>query len=449
MVSPKIPDKIGRYRITHKIGHGGMGVVYVGHDPFIDRQVAVKIMLAAPSKDSSDLDRYQQLFFNEARAAGKLTHPHIVPVYDAMWERDMGYLIMEYVEGTTLEKHCSKKSLLPIDNITKYIFQSAKALDYAHQNGVVHRDIKPSNIIISLADETKITDFGIAQVEGFADLSDSGSFTGSVYYTSPEQTRNEPLTPQTDLFSLGVVMYELLTGAKPFQAANEYAILYKIMHENPAPLEKYRQDIPKALERIVMQALAKDLTERYQTGRQLASELVASFDKLRFLDAALNPQEKLNALKKITFFKDFSSSELAEVLKTAQWLKYKAAETIITEGEIEDCFYIIVAGEVVVTKKRKQLAVLKQGDCFGEMAYLSKRKRTATIKTISNTILMKINASIIEQMSTSAQFRFYKVFSHTLIQRLSRTSELLTQKSFWPGLLRRVSRKRLKKPPTI
>ena len=202
------------------------------------------------------------------------------------------------------------------------------------------------------------------------------------------------------------------------------------MHENPAPLEKYRQDIPKALGRIVMQALAKDLTERYQTGRQLASELVASFDKLRFLDEAINPQEKLNALKKIAFFKDFSSRELAEVLKTTQWLKYKAAETIITEGEIEDCFYIIVAGEVVVTKQGKQLAALKQGDCFGEMAYLGKTKRTATIKTLSNTILMKINASIIEQMSTNSQFRFYKVFSHTLIQRLSHASELLSKKSF-------------------
>lgn len=428
MGSPKVPDKIGRYRITRELGRGGMGVVYLGHDPFIDRQVAIKTMLAAPSEDSADLERYQQLFFNEARAAGKLTHPHIVSVHDAMWEHDMGYLIMEYVEGTTLKEYCSKEGLLPLDNTIKHIFQSAKALDYAHQNGVVHRDIKPSNIMISLADETKIADFGIAQVEGVADIPESGSFTGSVYYTSPEQTRNEPLTPQTDLFSLGVVMYELLTGAKPFQADNEYATLYKITNENPEPLEKYRQDIPEALGSIVMRALAKDLTERYQTGRQLASDLVASFDKLRFLEEAIKPQEKLNALKKITFFKDFSSSELAEVLKTIQWLKYKSAEIIITEGEIEDCFYIIVAGEVVVTKKGKQLAVLKQGDCFGEMAYLGKTKRTASIKAVSNTILMKINASIIEQMATDTQFRFYKVFSHTLIQRLSHASELLSQK---------------------
>ncbi len=430
MVSQKIPDKIGRYKITRELGRGGMGVVYLGHDPFIDRQVAIKITLANPTKDSSILERYQQLFFNEARAAGKLTHPHIVSVYDAMWEHDTGYLIMEYVEGTTLKEYCSIEALLPLDNTIKHIFQSAKALDYAHQNGVIHRDIKPSNIMVSPTGEAKITDFGIAQVEGFADLPESGSFTGSVYYTSPEQIRNDPLTPQTDLFSLGVVMYELLTGTKPFQADNEYATLFKIANENPEPLEKYRQDIPESLGHIVMRALAKNLTKRFQTGLQLASELSASFDNLKFLDEEINSKEKLHALKKIAFFKDFNASELAEVLKTTQWLKYDSAEIIITEGDIENCFYIIVAGEVAVTKQAKRLAVLKQGDCFGEMAYLGKAKRTATIETLSNTILMKINASIIEQMSTSTQFRFYKVFSHTLIQRRSRASELLSQKSF-------------------
>lgn len=430
MAALKIPDKIGRYRIIRELGRGGMGVVYLGHDPFIDRQVAIKITLANPTKDSSILERYQQLFFNEARAAGKLTHPHIVSVHDAMWEQDTGYLIMEYVEGATLKKYCSKEALLPLDNVIKFIFQSAKALDYAHQNGVIHRDIKPSNIMVSPTGEAKITDFGIAQVEGFADLPESGSFTGSVYYTSPEQLRNEPLTPQTDIFSLGVVMYELLTGTKPFKADNEYATLFKIANENPEPLEKYRQDIPESLGHIVMRALAKKLTKRFQTGMQLASELSTSFDNLKFLDEEINSKEKLNALKKIAFFKDFTSSELAEVLKTTQWLKYDSAEIIITEGEVENCFYIIVAGEVAVTKQAKQLAVLKLGDCFGEMAYLGKTKRTATIETLSNTILMKINASIIEQMSTSTQFRFYKVFSHTLIQRLSRASELLSQKSF-------------------
>ena len=425
----KIPETIGRYDVTRELGRGGMGVVYLAHDPFIDRQVAIKTMLATPSDGSQNIEHHQKLFFNEARAVGKLMHPHIVSVYDAMWENEMCYMIMEYVEGSTLKEYCSEKALLPLDKVIKFIFQSAKALGYAHQSGVVHRDIKPSNIMVSSNGDIKISDFGIAQVEGFADISASGSLTGSVYYTSPEQISNELPTPQTDLFSLGVVMYELVAGKKPFKAENEYATFFKIANENPEPLGKLRQDVPESLERIVMQALEKDLAKRYQTGEQLASELSASFDNLRFLDEEINSKEKFNALKKIRFFEDFTSSELVEVLKTTQWLKCDSAETVITEGDIEDSFYIIVVGEVMVSKQAKQLAVLKPGDCFGEMAYLGTAKRTATIETLSDTILMKINASIIEQMSINTQLRFYKVFSHTLIQRLSRTSELFSKKS--------------------
>lgn len=424
-----MPETIGRYNVTRELGRGGMGVVYLAHDPFIDRQVAIKTILASPADGSDNLEHHQQLFFNEARAVGKLMHPHIVSVYDAMWENEVCYLIMEYVEGSTLKEYCSAKALLPLDRVIKFIFQSAKALGYAHQSGVVHRDIKPSNIMLSSNGDIKISDFGIAQVDGFADISASGSLTGSVHYTSPEQIRNESPTPQTDLFSLGVVMYELVTGEKPFKAENEYATFFKIANENPEPLGKLRQDVPESLERIVMQTLEKDLAKRYQTGEQLASELSASFDNLRFLDEEINSKEKFNSLKKIRFFKDFTSSELVEVLKTTQRLKYDSAETVITEGDLEDSFYIMVVGEVVVSKQGKQLAVLKQGDCFGEMAYLGKTKRTATIETLSKTILMKINASIIEQMSVNTQLRFYKVFSHTLIQRLSRTSALFSQKS--------------------
>lgn len=429
MNSRKIPDKIGRYKVTSELGRGGMGIVYLAHDPFIDRKVAIKTMLALPSDGSRNMDHHQQLFFNEARAAGKLTHPHIVSVYDAMWENEMCYLIMEFVEGSTLKEYCSSKSLLPLDDVIKFVFQSAKALGYAHQCGVVHRDIKPSNIIVSSKNDIKISDFGIAKVEGFSDISVSGSLTGSVHYTSPEQLRNEAPKSQADLFSLGVVMYELITGKRPFEAENEYATFFKIANNPPEPVEKFRQDVPESLGRIVMRALEKDPSRRYQSGDQLASELSVSFDNLRFLDEEINSKEKFNALKKLKFFNEFTSSELVEVLKTTQWLKYGPAETVITEGDIEDSFYIIVVGEVVVLKQGRKLAVLQQGDCFGEMAYLGTTRRTASIETLSNTILMKINASIIEQMSISTQLRFYKVFSSTLIQRLTRTSELFSKQS--------------------
>jgi serine/threonine protein kinase len=430
MAPPNIPQGIGRYQVVRELGRGGMGVIYLAKDPFIDRLVAIKVTLESPPKDPQKLEQFKQIFFNEAKAAGKLMHPHIVSVYDATVEDDACYLVMEYVDGSNLKGYCKEKALLPLEKVVKIIFQCAKALDYAHQNEIIHRDIKPSNIMISTKGDAKISDFGIAMIKGDSGLSQSGSLTGSLYYSSPEQLRGEELTPQTDLFSLGVVMYELLSATKPFKGDTDVNTIYKINNEEPEPLKKHLPDAPESLARIVVRALEKDPTKRYQTGLQLASELSTSFDHLRFLDEEINFEEKYNTLKKIDFFKDFASSELAEVLKVTQWVKYEENSIIITEGEIEDCFYIIIVGEVVVRKQGKRLTVLKKGDCFGEMAYLGKSTRTATIEALCNTILMKVNASVIDQTSNSAQLHFYKVFTNTLINRLTHTSEMLSMVTF-------------------
>ena len=430
MDSTDIPQTIGRYQVVRELGRGGMGIVYLAKDPFIDRLVAIKTTLNSLPNDPGGREQFQQLFFNEAKASGRLMHPHIVSVYDIAVENGKHYLIMEYVDGSTLKEYCSEKGLLSIDKVVKIIFQCAKALDYAHQNKVIHRDIKPSNIIISAKEEAKISDFGIAAIKGAKDLLRKNSLTGSVSYTSPEQLQNEPPTPQSDLFSLGVVMYELLTGIKPFEADTDLATLFKITNETPDSLKKCRHDIPESLERIAMRALEKDLSKRYQSGLQLASELSTSFDHLRFLDEEINLEEKFNALKKIKFFKEYSSSELAEVLRSTQWIKYNATSTIIAEGEIEDCFYIIITGQVRVKKQGRPLTILNQGECFGEMAYVGKTTRTATIEALSDTILMRINASIIDQTSINTQHRFYKEFSKTLNERLTRTSELLSKFPF-------------------
>lgn len=428
MPPQETPPKIGRYQVTRELGRGGMGVVYLARDPFIDRPVAIKTTLTSPPQDGTQkFDLFQKEFFNEARAAGKLTHPHIVSVYDATADGNSCYLVMEYVDGSTLKEHCSGKELLPVDKVVKYIFQCAKALNYAHQHGVIHRDIKPSNIIISKEGMAKISDFGIATMEDVEDIQGRSSLTGSVFYTAPEQIRNEPLTPQADLFALGVVMYELLAGSKPFAADTDVATFFQITNKDPESLTSLRQDLPESLDRIVKRALEKDLNKRYQTGLQLASDISTSFNHVGHLDEEINFEERFNALGKIDFFHDFASTELSEVLKATQWFEYDTGSTIITEGQIEECFYIIVAGEVIVKKHNKSLAVLKRGDCFGEMAYLGKITRTASIEALNKTILMKINATVIDQMSINTQLCFYKVFSKTLIRRLALTSEKFTR----------------------
>ncbi|MEW5725690.1 MAG: serine/threonine-protein kinase, partial [Thermodesulfobacteriota bacterium] len=399
-------------------------------DPFIDRLVAVKMNLSPPPSDPVGFEQYQSLFFNEARAAGKLIHPNIVSVYDALVDENSSYIVMEFVNGSNLTRYCHPDKLLPLERALNVVLQCAKALDYAHQQGIVHRDIKPSNILLSNEGAAKLSDFGIAAVKGSIGQDPLAALGGSVVYSSPEQLRKEVLTAQADLFSLGVVMFELLTGRRPFEAETDIGVFFQITQGEPSKLKQAKSDLPESLERIVAKCLEKDQAKRYKTGSQLAEELIVTFDHLRFLRDEITHEEKLNSLKKVNFFREFSASELAEVVRNTSWVKYEAAATIITEGEIDDNFYILVSGEVLVRKRGQSLATLKAGDCFGEMAYFGGAMRTATIKAATRTILMKMSASIIDQLSLSTQLRFYKVFSTTLVGRLARTSEMLSKSGY-------------------
>jgi serine/threonine protein kinase len=423
------PLTIGRYSLIKELGRGGMGVVYLGQDPFIERLVAIKMSKTPPPSDRAEFDKFREAFFHEARAAGNLDHPNIVSVYDAAVENDQCYLIMEYVDGTTLKSFARKKNLLSVDRVVKVIYKCAQALEYAHQKGVIHRDIKPANIMISKTGEIKISDFGIAVVDGSQDSIMEGAITASLSYASPELLKQESPGPGSDLFSLGVVAYELLTGVKPFAADTDVAMFYKISNEDPDPIKKYRPDIPDSLERVVSKALRKNPAERYQSGLQMADDLASSFGHMRFLEEEINFEKKFNAVKNIAFFKDFSTSELLQILKATQWLKYDAAVNIISEENTEDFFYILVTGEASVKKRGQRVSVLKSGDCFGEMALKGDMPRTATIQAVKDSIVMKIGAPFFEQTSLSTQLRFYKVFNRTLIQRLAHTTNALVKSS--------------------
>ncbi len=401
--------------------------MYLGRDPFIDRPIALKAVAAPSLKEPRGLERFRQRFFNEARAAGKLIHPHITMLHDANIADDLWYLVMEYVDGMTLREYSRVKGSLPVDEVTGIAFQCAKALSYAHDHGVIHGDIKPTNIMISSTGDVKITDFGAAKIEGATEQASSDSLTGSLHYTSPEELRGEAVSARSDVFSLGVVMYELLAGTKPFEAETDVAVCFKIVDEEPEALKKQVTDIPESLDRIVMRALQKEPAKRFQSCFQLASELKAAFEDLKEIDEKIEFEEKCNALRRIHFFHDFKLMELAEVLKIAQWYEVEANAIIISEGEFEaDSFYIIVDGEVLVKKHGKPLNALKRGDCFGEMAYLGRSKRTASIEALRDSVLMKIAAPMAAETSDSTQLRFYKAISTTLIQRLARASELLS-----------------------
>ena len=424
-MASSIPEKLGKYDIHQQIGKGSMGIVYEGYDPFSDSKVAVKVAISEALKDSESGERYRKMFFNEAHTAGMLRHPNILEILDAGADGSDCYIVMELVEGAdTLKSYCSPDKLLPVKEVIEIIFKCAKALDYAHRKGVVHRDIKPTNILVTRDMDIKIGDFSIAHIIS-SDTTHTMpmGFVGSPRYMSPEQVQEDTITNQTDLFSLGIVMYELLTGKHPFIADSFSRLIHKIINEKQPMLSTYRADLPEILEKIVHHALQKSPENRYTMGLNLAADLSLAFDYLDEPQENIELEEKFNAIQSLDFFRDFSEAEIWEIIHACIWQDFDDGEQIIVEGEIDDCFYIITSGTVVITKENQQIGELHDGDCFGEMGYLSKTERSATISAKGRVQLMKINSTLIEQVSVDCQLHFSKVFLRTLVKRLSETTQ--------------------------
>ncbi len=422
------PTKIGKYNILSELGRGATAVVYLGEDQFNDRKVAIKVVTPDEGMGEEEARRFEKLFLNEAAMVGKMSHPNIVGVYDAVIEGENRYIVMEYVGGGSLKKFCTETNLLPVRQAVLIIFKACRALDYAFQNGVIHRDIKSANILLSERDDIKISDFGTAQISQATHTQIDG-FVGSPAYMAPEQINEEPPSVQTDIYSLGVTMYELLGGRLPFQAANSVAMINKILNDTATPLKTIRPDIPDELVAIVEKAMARDPSKRYPAWYAMARDLADTFPQLEKYSFEISSAEKFNALRKLDFFRDFRDSELWEVLRGAIWENHSREQSLLLEGDVGHAFFIIVSGQVKVVKDDKLLNVLKDGDCFGEMAYLSGdlARRTASIIAVSEVQLLRIQDVQLEQLSDACQLRFNRQFLKTLIERLAWTSNVLAQ----------------------
>ena len=258
---------LGRFEIIREIGKGAMGVVYLAHDPKIDRRIAIKTIAIPPGVSDEEARETRHRFVREAQAAGKLTHPNIITVYDVVEEKDLSYIAMEYIEGETLECHTRPGNLLPLPRVLALMAQACTALDYAHKNQVIHRDIKPANLMLMGGDLLKITDFGLAKSPQ-ANLTQAGVLIGTPNYMSPEQISGRPMDGRSDFFSLGVVLYELLTGERPFSGDTISTIIYRILYEEPRPPRILNGKLPPAFDGILKRALAKEPAERFQTGAE-------------------------------------------------------------------------------------------------------------------------------------------------------------------------------------
>ncbi len=413
------PQKLGRYIIQAKLGIGGMGTVYKAMDSFLKRAVALKVVNIASLDIAAPDKKKMEQCLQEARLAAQLVHPNIVITYDGGIVGDKFYIALEYIQGKGLQKHTGKKHLLPRRQVLEIVYNACYALDYIHKKGFVHLDVKPSNIMLTKRDEVKLMDFGISRIlHKDKPKKDNVSSVGTPAYMSPEQTGTGPaVDQQSDVFSLGVVLYELLTGRKPFEGKNIYETLYRITTMEPASISKFQPDVSSALEYIVNRAIEKDKADRYQTAVELAEALLPIIKGKDSNQLDKQDKKKIAYLKRLTFFKHFQYNELMEILRISAW-SFEERESQIMGADPEDAnIYFLIKGQAQLRLKG-DTSVLQQGECFGETAVLYKMPRNATVIAESNCIVMAINANLLKQASEALQVKFLREFYNKKILQL-------------------------------
>jgi serine/threonine protein kinase len=417
-------EHLGKYPIIRQIGSGATSRVYLARDPFTDRDVAIKVFLFEQDINAQTERMMHKAFLAEAALAGKLSHPHIVEILDAVIEPEHSYLVMEYVPGTTLEAHSDVTSLLPLNKVVEIVFKCIRALEYAFQHGVIHRDIKPGNILLSKSGDTKVSDFGASFQQRFGHETTQLTGVGSPAYMSPEQIRMEDVTHQTDIYSLGVVMYRLLTGRLPYEAPTQASLTYAILNTLPARPATLRPDLPPLLDQIVMKTISKDPAERYRSWLEFGKDLSRAFTTLRLAGESVSDSEKFNQLREMSFFEDFDDVALWEVVRIGSWKPIAGGTVIIREADQGDSFYLLIEGEVGVALLGKQLNTIKPGGCFGEILYFAGRtgRRTTTITAIGNVTVIEIKSDALRAATDSCQVGFNKAFMRVLVDRLTQAN---------------------------
>ena len=425
-------EKVGKYEVIRVLGKGATAVVYLARDPDADREVAVKLIKFG-GENIAMSRRLRKLFQTEDAIGRRLTHPNIVQLYDAVVEDDQAYIVMEFIEGTSLEQYCAINKLLPMHRAIGIIFKCCLALDYAFRQGVVHRDIKPANILLDKDDNPKITDFGLA-LNLNKDLNRDSTFimgVGSPAYMSPEQIKNYPLNQKTDLYSLGVLLFQLLTGRLPFRANNQGALVYKIVNMETPSVCALNPNLPAGLDPILKKALEKDLYNRYRNGAEFAKDLSTVRYQMLEDDETQNDTSHFERLRKLEFFTEFEDIELWEVLRIAVWREVASKVMLIREGDNNRIFVVIVDGFVEVSVEGKSLCRLGAGEIVGEMAYLhpSDSTRSATVVTLEPTLFLEINSAALDLSSDEVVERFRKTLMAKVIARLREANKALSKLS--------------------
>ncbi len=429
-----LPAMIGKYRILGRLGDGATSEVFLAYDDFQGRKVAIKRVRAANAADPMDGHYSERFFAAEAALVGRLQHPNVVQIFDAVPDPVAPYLVMEYVAGSTLRPYCRADQLLSLELIVEIGFKCAMALGYVYRQGLIHRDVKPANLLAVLNNGTitdvKVTDFGSVLNLG-SDVTQIHR-VGSLAYMSPEQLDGGTLDCRADIYSLGAVLYHLIAGRPLFDAQVQSAMMHQIYNVKPASLAGIRAGVSDGLDAVIQKALAKQPGERYADWGEFAqalSALVTTQQVPRGQFQGVLDSERFTLLRTLEFFGNFGDVELWEVVHRAKWQRFHFGHALYRKGEEGNSFHIMAQGEVEVFRDGKKVAQLGAGTSVGEMAYLAP---SAELKKHSTDVIVTEPATTISftpetlmQLSPNCRHLFHDSFIKVLVRRLHAAHEAL------------------------
>jgi serine/threonine protein kinase len=426
--SPAISQKDSfrhRFEMRKKLGRGTAGEVHLAYDTYLQREVALKLTRSSYLDNPQESIRNRKMWLNETRLAGKLQHPFIVQIYEACSSDEFDYLVMEYVPGGTLKQHTSFDNLLPISRLIDILYKVCNALDYSYKMGILHRDIKPSNVLLGDHGAVKVSDFGAAFL--FNSDTTQVDMVGTLPFMPPEQFKQGRPTMQSDVYAVGVMAYQLLTGHLPFTAQSYDEMIYQKLHEDALPLEKRRLDIPQALRFAVHRAMHRDREMRYNSWKAFCDDLAAALPSMDIPDEPSFDAGHFDVLRNLAFFANFSDNEVWETVGISRWQDSKAGDCIVREGEVSSSLYVMISGEAVVSKSDVELTRMHSGSCFGEIAYLDEARhvRMATVRAVSDMRMIMIEGDSLQHASDGLQASFAKAFLKLMVSRITDTDRRL------------------------
>jgi serine/threonine protein kinase len=420
-------NAIGKYRLLRELGSGATSVVHLARDEFRQRDVAVKVIDAA-RMSGEEMMLFQRMFIAEATLVGKLRHPHVVELLDAGIDDHGCYIVMEYVDGGTLEEHCLPERLLPFAQVADIIYKCCKGLGFAQRNGLVHRDIKPANILLGKDGRIKVTDFGAAANARMKDITQVSGL-GSAAYMSPQQLDGSTVTFHADIYSLGVVLFKLLTGQLPFSAHSILQLANEIRSRDiPAP-SRLRAEVPPQLDQVVQRATAREVARRYPSWDKFAEDLANFAARAAPRPAAVSEKDRFGALRALSPLKGFSDEELRTILPATAWRQFPPGAQILSAGDEGHSFFLVEEGELRVMKEGQQIEQLQRGDWFGEIGYLSRGRirRMEDVVSAASVRAIEFNPDLLWMLLPGTEKRFDAMLQDRFARRLAQANERLSR----------------------